>query len=122
MKKSNTKYVVFGLIVVALVVVGLIVFSNQETEEEMAPNETLSETANVVNMEGSQFVPGEIQISTGEEVVWVNQDSFAHTVTGFGVDVNIGAGENYTHTFNEAGTFDYECTIHPGMTGTVVVE
>jgi plastocyanin len=57
-------------------------------------------------------------------VTWMNQDSVAHTSTsdGAGWDSGIVApGAQYSVAFNTAGTYTYHCTIHPGMTGTVVV-
>ena len=35
---------------------------------------------------------------------------------------NIASGSTYKQTFNTAGTIQYRCTIHPGMTGTIVVK
>ncbi len=83
--------------------------------------ETADEGIVTVSMENIQFVPATVEISPGDTVKWVNNDGFPHTVTGFGVDVNVQPGEPFTHTFNEKGTFDYECTIHPGMEGSVIV-
>ena len=57
-----------------------------------------------------------------ETVIWINKDNVAHTVTGFGIDEKVQPGQSITHTFNETGSYDYVCTIHPGMTGTVIVK
>ena len=76
------------------------------------------------------FLPYSIIISTGETVVWNNIDSAAHTVTSGNVaDGHDGmfdsslfmSGSVYEFTFNEAGTFDYFCMVHPWMTGKVIV-
>ena len=47
----------------------------------------------------------------------VTADSFSSGDPGA-----MGGGATFEHTFEEAGTFDYVCTVHPGMEGTVVVE
>jgi plastocyanin len=79
------------------------------------------ETTNVI-MEDIQFKPATIQISVGDTVTWTNEDSTEHTVTSDNFDSgNLEQGETFTHTFDEAGVYDYQCTIHPSMTGTVIV-
>jgi plastocyanin len=79
-----------------------------------------------VTMEGIAFNPAEITIKAGDTVTWTNEDSAGHDVTGdafkSGAAGGIGNGDTFEHTFDEAGTFDYVCTVHPGMEGTVKVE
>jgi hypothetical protein len=57
---------------------------------------------------------------------FTNNDSVGHDVTAdsfsSGEAGDMAGGETFEHTFEEAGTFDYVCTVHPGMEGTVVVE
>ena len=77
-----------------------------------------------VDMRNTAYQPNEIEVAVSTTVTWINQDSFGHTVTsesGKFDSGNIGSGEEYSYTFNDAGTFDYSCTIHPSMQGTVVV-
>ena len=77
-----------------------------------------------VDMVNTSYQPSEIEVEVGTTVTWTNEDSFAHTVTSqdAGFDSgDIGAGEEFSHTFDQTGTFDYECTIHPSMQGTVEV-
>jgi plastocyanin len=79
-----------------------------------------------VSEEGIAFVPAEVTVGVGDTVTWTNNDSVDHDVTadGFssGEPGGMAPGESFEHTFDEAGTFDYVCTVHPGMEGTVVVE
>jgi plastocyanin len=89
---------------------------------------------------GKFFVPNLLNISAGTTVTWTNGDltsykSFEveqlHTITSgslesrnIGIDFDSGflaAGKTFQHTFVSTGTFDYFCTIHPFMTGKVVV-
>lgn len=75
-----------------------------------------------VKIKGFAFNPSTITIKKGESINWTNEDGPAHTATGAGFDSKILAtGKSYSHTFNDAGTFDYRCTIHPSMKGQVVV-
>jgi plastocyanin len=79
-----------------------------------------------VTMEGIEFRPAEITVAAGDTVTWTNNDSAGHDVTGddfeSGEPGGIAQGDTFEHTFEEAGTFDYVCTVHPGMEGTVTVE
>ena len=84
-----------------------------------------------VNMENSEFIPANIQVEVGTEITWVNNDAILHTsesgedCTNDGIwdSGDIAAGESYSRTFNNEGTFPYFCVYHcaGGMTGTVEV-
>jgi plastocyanin len=82
--------------------------------------------ATEVSMEGIAFQPAEVTVSAGDTVNWVNNDTVGHDVTAdsfsSGEPGAMANGDEFEHTFEEAGTFDYVCTVHPGMEGSVVVE
>lgn len=68
------------------------------------------------------FVPASTTIKAGKTVTWTNADIVPHTVTGNGFDSGtIEPGKTYTRTFNQAGSFDYKCSIHTVMQGTINV-
>jgi len=67
----------------------------------------------------------DISITAGQAVRWINDDAVPHTVTGDDGSWDSGdiaPGSDYTKTFAVAGKFQYHCTIHPSMTGTIVVK
>lgn len=77
------------------------------------------------------FIPGELTVEVNDKALWGNADTAAHTVTSGnptdGPDGTfdsglISPGKSFTYTFREAGTFDYFCTIHPWMKGTINVK
>jgi plastocyanin len=76
----------------------------------------------IVTIEDNAFFPPSVIIGAGETVRWMNDDAVVHTVTGFGIDERIGPGQTFDHTFAEAGTYPYVCSIHAGMQGEVVVQ
>jgi plastocyanin len=88
-------------------------------------NVTFPNTADVTATTNQQFIPQNVDIAQGGTVTWTFQ-ALGHNVT-FGVQTgaptNIGTTMNGTasRTFNTAGTFNYSCTIHPGMSGSVIV-
>lgn len=83
-------------------------------------------TITITGMNGAQsFSPNPASVRVGQTVAWRNADSLTHTATsaGTGFDTgNVGAGATSTPVMmGTAGSFDYRCRIHPGMTGTVNV-
>ncbi|GAA4483073.1 hypothetical protein GCM10023094_34100 [Rhodococcus olei] len=79
---------------------------------------------NTVQITGFAFAPASITIPVGTTVTWTNSDEEPHTVTaadGAFRSPGMGTGATYAFTFREPGTFDYICTIHPFMHGTVTV-
>ena len=76
------------------------------------------------------YIPSSVSINTGDTVEWINSDTAAHTVTGgspadgpsgvFDSSLVLG-GATYAFTFEEAGSYDYFCMVHPWMVGDVQV-
>jgi plastocyanin len=78
-----------------------------------------------VSMPGKSFSPGTLTINAGQTVTWTNNDSMAHTVTsndGLFDSGNMVSGATFSFTFNTAGTYNYYCAYHGGMTGKVIVQ
>ena len=75
-----------------------------------------------VSIRDNLFSPASITVDVGSTVAWGNNGQAPHTVTTAGFDSGlIMPGERFRRSFATAGSFDYFCTIHPGMTGTVNV-
>jgi plastocyanin len=86
---------------------------------------SITQTANEVVIDNLAFEPATLNISTGTTVTWANNDSAAHTITARDNTFKSGTlspGGSFSFTFNEKGTFEYYCTIHPSMTGKIIVE
>lgn len=69
--------------------------------------------------------PGQVVVSAGDTVTWVNNHTDPHTITdslGYWYDSeNIAVGANWSYTFYSLGTNPYYCSYHPGMTGSIEV-
>ncbi len=79
-----------------------------------------------VAIEGFAFSPDTIEISVGDTITWTNNDSAPHTATqrptGTGFQSGtLNQGDSFSHTFDEAGTYEYSCEFHGNMAGLVVV-
>ena len=77
-----------------------------------------------VSISDFKFNPATLTVPVGATVTWSNKDEEPHTIAAKdgsfhspGIDTN----GNYSFTFTTAGSYDYICSIHPFMTGTVVV-
>ncbi len=96
---------------------------NPESPELSTPTATPAGVA--AEIKGFAFNPTTITISKGTTVTWTNRDSAPHTITSISGAFDSGSlsqGQTYSHTFNEAGTFEYSCTIHPSIPhGKVIV-
>ena len=79
-----------------------------------------------VTMKDIKFNPSTVDVKVGDTVTWTNDDSVGHDVTGDGFKSGdaggLQNGDTFKHKFDTAGTFKYQCTVHPGMTGEVVVK
>jgi len=77
-----------------------------------------------VVLEGVGYQPATITVKRGATVSFVNKDPYPHTVTSAGNfdSKDIAAGKTWKYTAKKAGRFDYICTLHPNMKGTLVVE
>ncbi|MFQ5782824.1 MAG: plastocyanin/azurin family copper-binding protein, partial [Nitrosopumilus sp.] len=119
--------------------------SAPEPEPESAPEPIVTapvsaQTHRVTPSEGSGtpgceetnecFIPYTITINVGDAVQWENIDTAAHTVTSGNIsDGHDGlfdsgllmSGETFEFTFDEAGTYDYFCMVHPWMNGVIQV-
>lgn len=78
-----------------------------------------------VAMVGMAFDPQTVTVPVGGSVTWVNEDSVSHNAVaddGSWKTEIFGKGGSVTLTFDTPGTYTYTCTLHPNMTGTVIVE
>jgi plastocyanin len=78
-----------------------------------------------VKIDNFSFGPQTITVPVGTTVTWTNADDIPHTsVSTDGVFKSkvMDTDEKFSYTFTKAGTYPYYCTIHPKMTGTVVVQ
>jgi plastocyanin len=147
-KKSQALVIVIIVVVIVIIIAGVYFFSMSGTTTGNVVNSgsgittipssnssgttsttgtTTSSSGNTygINIMNYAFVPSTLNINAGDTVVWINKDSVSHTIVSDSgselSSVSIGNGKSYTHTFNNEGTFNYHCSIHPNMKGMVVV-
>jgi len=87
------------------------------------PSLAATETVTISNY---TFIPTTLTVHPGDTVIWTNQDSIPHTATSIdGKTFDSGAidpGDSWKFVFSKTGKFDYRCSIHPDMHGTINVQ
>ena len=78
-----------------------------------------------VKIDNFSFGPATITVPVGATVTWTNRDDIPHTVVstdGLFKSKVRDTDETFSYTFAKAGTYPYYCSVHPKMTGQVVVQ
>ena len=78
-----------------------------------------------VKVDNFSFGPGTLTVAAGTTVTWTNRDDIPHTVVstdGVFKSKVLDTDDKFSFTFTKAGTYPYFCSIHPKMTGKVVVQ
>jgi len=85
------------------------------------------EQAVEVKIDNFSFSPANLTIAVGTTVTWVNHDDIPHSVVSSDEpqvfkSKALDSDDRFSFTFTKAGTYGYFCSIHPKMTGKVVVQ
>ncbi len=78
----------------------------------------------IVQIDNFSFRPQTLTVRVGTTVTWVNRDDVPHTVTSTDKKFKsraLDTDEKYSYTFSAPGTNSYFCSVHPHMTGKVIV-
>ncbi|HJS85379.1 MAG TPA: cupredoxin family copper-binding protein [Acetobacteraceae bacterium] len=82
-------------------------------------------TEPTVSIDNFTFSPTPLTIAPGATVTWVNQDDIPHSIYCQSLNLRshpMDTSESFAHRFDQPGTFDYICGIHPHMRGRIVVQ
>ncbi len=102
---------------------GTVEESTTTTTSAEAEPEDVRQARASVDVIDNDFDPDPLRIAVGGTVAWSNVGELPHTVTADGFDSGImSPGDAFEWTFEEVGRYDYVCTLHPGMAGTIIVE
>ena len=81
---------------------------------------------NKIEIKDFAFNPQTLTVKSGEKITWVNRDEEPHTVVSvqkrFKKSTALDTDQEFTITAGAPGTYTYFCSVHPKMTGTIVVE
>jgi len=111
----------FYLVAIAALAVPVLVTAKYRTIEAKADEKPALE----VKIDNFAFAPQTLTVPAGSRVTWINKDDMPHSV----VDKDqafkskaLHTDEKFSYTFDKPGTYDYLCSIHPTMTGKIIVK
>jgi len=112
------RYVTTGNLAIVLFVILTVLSTIRGKETEATKGEVV--------IENFSFSPQTFTLPAGATVTWTNRDSMPHTVTStdkrFPKSPVLKPGQSYSNNFSAAGTYSYFCSIHPRMTGKIIVK
>jgi plastocyanin len=127
--------ILVAIVVLVLIVAGAVALSHKSNDNNSSTNTSQNSsnssnkpTAGTINIKNMIFAPPQITVAKGGTVTWTNNDNTTHTVVDDLSNVggphsgDIAPGSSYSFTFTKTGSFQYHCTIHPSMRGTIVVK
>jgi plastocyanin len=92
-------------------------------DKAQAPNQ--KNDAHEVSIDNFSFTPMDMTIPAGSQVTWINKDDVPHTVVSVDHQFKsraLDTDEKFSFTFQNPGTYEYFCSVHPKMTGKIVVK
>jgi len=121
--KKNTRVAVAGLPVLTatLLVATLLMEGPSRVVASDQPQAAIAD----VKIDNFSFAPETLNVTVGTTVTWTNRDDIPHTVVstdGIFKSKVRDTDEKFSYTFTKAGTYPYFCSVHPKMTGMVVVK
>jgi len=78
-----------------------------------------------VGIDNFTFNPQTLKVKAGATVTWTNKDDIPHAIAAVNKEFKskaLDTGDAYSFTFTTPGTYAYFCSLHPHMTGTIMVE
>ena len=109
-----------------LCAIGVINLSIVALGGEMKQADTTTVKQNKIEIKDFAFNPQTITVKSGEKITWINRDEEPHTVVSiekqWKKSTALDTDEKFTITAGAPGTYTYFCSVHPKMTGTIVVE
>lgn len=78
-----------------------------------------------IKMDNFSFRPAKVKVPVGTEVTWINRDDIPHTVVSTDGAFKSGVldtDDKFSQRFTKPGTYGYFCSVHPKMTGEILVQ
>jgi plastocyanin len=123
-KMMRRRVWITGLAAVLVVAIALLFLGTRKVH---ASSPQAVPSAVEATIDNFSFKPATLIVPVGTTIVWTNRDDIPHTVVStddpraFKSKV-LDTDEKFSYTFTKAGTFPYFCSVHPKMTGQVVVQ
>jgi plastocyanin len=93
---------------------------------EMKNDDSTGSKQSKIEIKDFAFNPQTITVKSGEKITWINRDEEPHTIVSvekqFKKSTALDTDQEFTVTAGAPGTYTYFCSVHPKMTGTIVVQ
>ena len=121
LKHSNT-----GTLALPMFVVLALLSSTHGDDFQTRDSAPVKATKTEVAIDNFSFSPRTLTLSVDATVTWINHDNAPHVVSSAGNQFKkstvLKTGQTFSHTFMATGTYSYFCSIHPRMTGKIIVK
>ena len=117
------KMVLSNIWITLLLVVGL--SFDVVAEKNISSRSESRSDAPIVKIDNFNFSPVVLNIPAGTKVTWINQDDVPHTIVSTDkqiVSPALDTDDHFSFQIKVPGTYDYYCSVHPHMTGKVIVK
>jgi plastocyanin len=115
-----------GNLAIVLFVALAVLSTIRGKEAETAKTALAKSSKSEVVIANFSFAPQTFTLPAGATVTWTNRDNEPHTVTSadnrFPKSPVLKPGQSFSNTFTAAGTYPYFCSVHPRMTGKIVIK
>jgi plastocyanin len=123
MQRTNAARI-FGTVIFAATLLSLPLVSRPSQLRPVAGAEA-NPSATAIIIDNFSFAPMQTEIAAGTQVTWINKDDVPHTVVSIDHKFKsraLDTDESFSFTFKDPGTYEYFCSVHPKMTGKIVVK
>jgi amicyanin len=116
---------VFSIVAVSAMLLLVFGLSAAASGRSLAGSSEDQKDAQRVTIDNFSFAPATLTVPAGTKVTWTNRDDVPHNVIS--VDKKFASpvldtDEEFSYSFTDPGTYEYYCSIHPKMTGKVIVQ
>ena len=115
-----------GTLALAMFVVLALLSSTHGKDSQTRDSAPVKATKTEVTIDNFSFSPNTLTLPVGATVTWINHDNVPHVVSStrnqFKKSTVLKTGQTFSHTFMATGTYSYFCSIHPRMTGKIIVK
>jgi plastocyanin len=120
------KHLNTGTLALAMLVVLALLSSTHGKDSQTRDSAPVKATKTEVTIDNFSFSPNTLTLSVGATVTWINHDNVPHVVSSAGNQFKestvLKTGQTFSHIFMATGTYSYFCSIHPRMTGKIIVK
>ncbi len=110
---------------VAALLIGIVIAAARPKALVASVTEARNASESAIKIDNFVFTPPTMTVPVGTTVRWTNHDDIPHNVVSEDKSFKskvLDTDENFSYTFTKPGTYSYYCSIHPKMTGKIVVQ